>query len=113
MITNQLPFKVKNYGVPSRNNRYEFSFLGLLSTPETREELNSDVKIICCAREYELEMIQKQTASSEVYFLDFEKISTHIREYQAVSDMPLFELSPYILNPNILNQHQADIIDNR
>lgn len=50
MVSSSKEFRRDNYGIPGRNHK-EFGFLVLLYTPESKEDLNKEVRALAAISE--------------------------------------------------------------
>ena len=100
---------MKHFGIAQQNKKI-FVFLCLLVTPETKEELRSNVKAIANFQIPDFELAVKVCRSRKAYFFDLDKISTHIREYLAISNLYDNEISSFVYNPALLENNHIDII---
>jgi hypothetical protein len=55
----------------------------------------------------------KKRKSQDAFFYDLEKLSTHVREYIAVSNLSYCELAPVILDPRLLEKEMCPFIENK
>lgn len=82
----------------------------LLVTPESKEDLNSETKGMCNIEVDSLDIILKLNKTSKCYFYDLEKISTHLREYQAISHLHFTEVASFIYNPSLIEKRHLEMI---
>lgn len=52
----------------------------------------------------------KLNKSNRAYFIDLEKISTHIREYSAITHLYDTEVAPFVYNPPLIEKYQFDMV---
>jgi senataxin len=85
----------------------------MLVTPETKEDMGGEVKAVSQVKESELELLLKRRKSRSAYYFDLEKLSTHIREYLAVSNILRSKLAPAILAPTLFDSQAGSFVQQR
>lgn len=80
-----------------------FLFLGCLITPESKEDLSSNVRVMT--------MVNKRNYTHSLgeghikgYVFKYEKISTFIREFLGIRNVQFDDLSEFIYNPSLMNK---------
>lgn len=79
IITNAKSFRIDHYGIPCKSKPRIFGFLCMLIAPETKEELKGEVRAMASFTVNELQMIINVNKTNRAYFIDLEKLSTHLR----------------------------------